>query len=242
MNIRVLRADEIECRVQTVKKDGCSVLLYKDARCDMRILDETFGVNGWQRTHELINGNLFCNIDIWDIEKNCWIRKQDVGTESYTEKEKGQASDSFKRAGFNVGIGRELYTSPFIWITLTPNDFKTNSKGESKLNTTFSVADIGYNDKREINKLSISDNKGNIRYTFRENNQDEEMKKELAKKITEKEAEMMISILEKKGKTKEDFIAWYNTNYHTNYKEISEMTKQDYGNTMLILNKTGKKK
>ncbi len=92
-------------------------MLYKDARCDMKILDETVGPENWQRSHELINGNLFCNVSIYDEEKKIWITKQDVGTESYTEKEKGQASDAFKRACFNWGIGRELYTSPFIWIS-----------------------------------------------------------------------------------------------------------------------------
>lgn len=98
------------------------------------------------------------------------------------------------------------------------------------LNGLFDIDDTKDSDYTNTISNEIKDNK------------DEEMEKELAKKITEKEAEMMIFILEKKGKTKEDFIAWYNTNYHTDYKEISEMTKQDYGNTMLILNKTGKKK
>ena len=89
----------------------------------MRILDQVFGPGNWQRTHEVINGNLFCNIDIWDAEKRAWVRKQDVGVESNTEKEKGQASDAFKRAGFNVGIGRELYTGPFIYVELADNEF-----------------------------------------------------------------------------------------------------------------------
>src|SRR5690554_1395175 len=122
MNIRTLRADEIECRVQIVKENGCSLLLYKDARVDMNILDETFGVENWQRHHEIVNGNLFCNVGVrFSRENNYgeWVWKQDVGTESNTEKEKGQASDSFKRACFNWGIGRELYTAPFIWVTLT---------------------------------------------------------------------------------------------------------------------------
>ena len=113
---RMLKAEEIECRVGTINGKGCSLLLYKDARVDMKILDETYGVGNWQRTHEVINDNLFCTIEIWNDKINQWVKKQDVGTESYTEKEKGEASDSFKRAGFNVGIGRELYTSPFIWI------------------------------------------------------------------------------------------------------------------------------
>ena len=116
LKFRDLTAEEIECRVSTVSEKGCSLLLYKDARCDMKILDETVKPMGWKRSHELINGNLFCNVSIFDEDKKEWVTKQDVGTESYTEKEKGQASDSFKRACFNWGIGRELYTAPFIWI------------------------------------------------------------------------------------------------------------------------------
>src|SRR5659263_62677 len=108
--IRLLTADEIDVRVQSVGKGasgkvGAILLLYKDARVDMKILDETFGMCGWQRTHELINGNLFCTIKIRSEVDGEWISKQDVGVESNTEKEKGQASDSFKRAAFNIGIG-----------------------------------------------------------------------------------------------------------------------------------------
>ena len=107
--IRLLRADEIECRVSTISEKGVSLLLYKDARVDQRILDETFTPLGWQRTHQSIDGNLYCTVSIWDDAKRQWIAKQDVGTMGYTEKEKSQASDSFKRACFNIGIGRELY-------------------------------------------------------------------------------------------------------------------------------------
>ena len=116
--IRTLLADEIECRVGTINEKGCTLLLYKDARVDMRLLDEFFGPTNWKRSHELINGNLFCTVSIWDNEKKEWVSKQDVGTESNTEKEKGQASDAFKRACFNWGIGRELYSAPFIYMVL----------------------------------------------------------------------------------------------------------------------------
>ena len=115
--IRLLRADEIECRVGIVNPKGCSLLLYKDARADMRILDETFGVFGWQRFHQSIDGELFCTVKIWDEDKKQWISKEDVGTTSYAEKEKGRASDSFKRASVVVGVGRELYSAPFIWLS-----------------------------------------------------------------------------------------------------------------------------
>lgn len=158
--IRLLRADEIEARVATVTAKGCSLLLYKDARCDMRLLDETFGSMNWTRSHEVIDGNLYCNVSVWDEVKKTWVTKQDVGTESYTEKEKGQASDSFKRACFNFGIGRELYTAPFIWINITPEDLNQ----QSKIKTSFKVQAIGYNENREIISLSIVDNKGVKRY------------------------------------------------------------------------------
>lgn len=101
---RTLRADEIDARIAQVKETGVSLLLYKDARCDMNILDETFGAFGWERNHEVIDGRLYCTVKIKDPDSGEWISKQDVGTESYTEKEKGQASDSFKRACFNWGM------------------------------------------------------------------------------------------------------------------------------------------
>lgn len=115
---RLLKADEIECRVSTINEKGLTLLLYKDARVDQNILDETVGPERWQRTHTVINDNLFCSVGIrFDSDnQHEWVWKQDVGVESNTEKEKGQASDAFKRACFNWGIGRELYTAPFIWI------------------------------------------------------------------------------------------------------------------------------
>lgn len=165
---RLLRADEIEARIQSVKSNGCVVLLYKDARCDMNILDETIGAENWQRNHEVINGNLFCNVGI-NIKKedgsDRWVWKQDVGTESNTEKEKGQASDSFKRACFNWGIGRELYSSPFIWIKLDSSEITKDNKCYTK----FIVKEIGYNEEEEINKLVIIDESGKERFRFPKN-------------------------------------------------------------------------
>ena len=164
MRIRKLRADEIDVRVSTINDKGMTLLLYKDARVDMNILDETFGVNMWQRSHEVINGNLFCTVEIWNSEIGQWVKKQDVGVESYTEKEKGQASDAFKRACFNVGIGRELYTSPFIWVA-NKDDVITNNSGKKTTYTKFKVKEISYNDNREIDNLIIIDNKGKQRFT-----------------------------------------------------------------------------
>ena len=162
-NIRLLNKDEIEVRVQSYndKTQKAIFLLYKDARCDMRILDETFGIDGWEREHQLIDGKLFCTVRIWSEKRNAWISKQDVGTESNTEKEKGQASDAFKRACFNIGVGRELYTAPIISIQCSDKDLY-NGKCTLKL----SVSHIAYNDKKEISELVLVDRFGNERFKW----------------------------------------------------------------------------
>ena len=170
--IRRLRADEIEVRAAQVKKNQkgsvyASLLLYKDARVDQRLLDETFGSMNWQRSHEIIDGRLYCTVSIWDEKKGIWVSKQDVGTESNTEKEKGQASDSFKRACFNWGIGRELYTAPNIYIQLGDGEFKENSfngKTTQQMTQTFYVSHIEYDDDGNIIGLIINDKKGNQRF------------------------------------------------------------------------------
>ncbi len=116
MEFRELKANEIELRVGAVTKTGYTLLLYKNARVDMAVLDETVGQENWQRDHKEVKGNLYCGIGIWSESKSQWIWKWDCGAESFSDKEKGEASDSFKRAGFNWGIGRSLYNAPFIWI------------------------------------------------------------------------------------------------------------------------------
>ena len=118
---RDLRADEIECRVQSVKENGLVLLLYKDARVDMNILDETVGSENWQNKFYEHKGILFCSLGInTNFDKpdlpDRWVWKDDAGVESNTEAEKGNASDARKRAGFAWGIGRCLYTAPFTWI------------------------------------------------------------------------------------------------------------------------------
>ena len=167
--IRLLRAEEIECRIAMVNEKGLSLLLYKDARVDQRILDETFGAFGWKRSHQCIDGNLYCTVEILDRESGEWISKQDVGTTGYTEKEKSQASDSFKRACFNWGIGRELYSAPFIWIPAAKTSIQ--KKGDKYIsNERFSVGAISFNDNREIVFLEIMDSHGQVVYTLGQGN------------------------------------------------------------------------
>lgn len=154
LKFRDLNKDDIECRVQSVKENGLILLLYKNARVDMAILDETVGPENWQREHYECKGNLFCRVgininhdDTEGIPNFVW--KSDCGTESNTEKEKGEASDSFKRACFNWGIGRELYTAPFIWIPADKYEVKNG-----KCFDRFEVEKIIIEDKR-ITAISI---------------------------------------------------------------------------------------
>ncbi|MCD8324708.1 MAG: hypothetical protein LUC32_07165 [Clostridiales bacterium] len=168
--IRLLRADEIECRIGMASEKGLSLLLYKDARADMKILVEVSGTTGRQRRHEVIGGNLYCTVSIWDEDKAQWIEKMDVGTESYTEKEKGQASDSFKRACVSLGIGRELYTAPYIWVGASKA--RMEQKGNKWVcYDKFRVAEITYNDNREIMGLAIVNQDGTEVYRLRANAQ-----------------------------------------------------------------------
>lgn len=165
--IRLLRADEIECRVAVISEKGLSLLLYKDARVDQRILDETFGIFGWKRSHQCIDGRLYCTVEVCNKETGEWISKQDVGSNGEREKEKSQASDSFKRACFNWGIGRELYTAPFIWVPASRVEI--HKKGEKYCcSERFSVSFIKYNEEREITDLIIVDGKNQTIYEMKQ--------------------------------------------------------------------------
>lgn len=155
LQFRPLKASEIDVRIAQVKQNGLTLLLYKDARCDMNLLDETVGPYNWKKSYSRDNAN--CTVSLWDSEKGEWISKEDTGTESFTEKEKGLASDSFKRACFNWGIGRELYTAPFIWVT-NAGIFKqtVNGKDIYKCNDKFKVKEIEYDENKNITKLVIT--------------------------------------------------------------------------------------
>ena len=160
LQFRKLRENEIEARVQSVKANGLVLLLYKDARCDMKLLDETVGPMNWQK--EYLRDNSNCRVSIWDIEKKQWVSKEDTGTESNTEKEKGKASDSFKRACFNWGIGRELYSAPFIWIPAEKCNIK-QSGNKYICNDRFRVEKITYDDDGNIDGLSIMNDTARVR-------------------------------------------------------------------------------
>lgn len=201
MKFRKLNADEIDCRVSQIASNWLTLLLYKDARVDMNILDETVGSMNWQKAYTRENAN--CIVSIWDDEKKEWIKKEDTGTESFTEQEKGLASDSFKRACFNWGIGRELYTAPSIFILprkdMCPkgknNEFyeKVEGSGKYETKTRFWVEYIDYEGNR-INNLIIRDNKNHIRFS--------QITKELEKELNKKTLELNELINQKEEQEK----------------------------------------
>lgn len=228
--IRLLKANEIEVRPQTIRENGCSLLLYKDARCDMAILDETFGMKGWKRSHDFKNGNNYCTVSIWDEDKQEWISKEDVGTESNADKEKGQASDAFKRACVNIGIGRELYTAPFIWVSLAADEVKKGNNGSCslKFGLSFSVKEVEYDEAtRSIKNIVIIDNKGIVRYPKSQPNDEPKQKPLFKREMVTDEALGKIASAEDRARAKgETFSLW---NYLAKYYEISDDDKRYVG-------------
>ena len=227
--IRLLRANEIECRVATINEKGLSLLLYKDARVDQKILDETFGAFGWKRSHQCIDGNLYCTVEIYDKESKEWVSKQDVGTTGFAEKEKSQASDSFKRACFNWGIGRELYTAPFIWIPAGKTEIQKKDN-RFVCNNHFSVKDIEYNADREIVGLTISNEKGVAVYELKVKS---ETKKTTPKStITKTQMKTLNAELERTG------IAMETVQERYRFQKAETMGEDVYNKVMAALAKT----
>ena len=146
---RLLKKEEIDVRVSQIASNWLTLLLYKDARVDMDILDETVGCLNWKREHLRDNAN--CVVSIYDEDKKEWVSKEDTGTESFSEAEKGLASDSFKRACVNWGIGRELYTAPFIWISKDKVNLYDTKRKDKNLKTVYST-----NDKFHVEKIEIT--------------------------------------------------------------------------------------
>lgn len=168
-----LTISEIDFRVQSINKGGyATILAYKDARVDMNRLDAVYGVGYWQKKYDVINDNLFCSVGVWNKELNQWVWVQDVGTESMAEKEKGQASDAFKRACFNLGIGRELYDYPIIQVKLLEEEL---DKATGKANWNFKLKEwvwfSQFDEKGKLNYLGAKDQNGKARFQYGKYNQ-----------------------------------------------------------------------
>jgi hypothetical protein len=172
--IPLLTPTDVELRVSQIQQNSygtyVTLLCYKDARCDMNILDEVFGRTNWKRTHEVLNGNLFCILSIWDEEKQQWIPKEDVGTESNTEATKGQSSDSFKRASVNIGIGRELYDAPEIRFKLKEEEVYIGANNKPKTYAKFHIGTMTYDRAlKQYTEFTVLDADGAVRYDMNRN-------------------------------------------------------------------------
>ena len=170
MKFRELEATEIECRVGVCREHGLSLLLYKDSRVDMRILDETVGAENWQAEFYECKGTLFCRLGIL-VDRGDglgeWVWKSNAGAPSNMEAQKGEASDALKRAGFCWGIGRELYTAPFIWIPADKCEILKSQKGSWYCRNTFRVAKVAIEAGR-ITGVRIVNDAGAIVYSWKE--------------------------------------------------------------------------
>lgn len=217
MRFRTLRADEIEVRVSTVNKNGVSLLLYKDARCDMNILDETVGPYNWKREHTRDNAN--CIVSIWDEKKGMWVSKEDTGTESYTEKEKGLASDSFKRACFNWGIGRELYTAPFIWIGSNNVTLEQGKNGKLTTRDRFKVVEIECRDKVIVKLKIYNDKKERVVYTYDSGERQESETPSMTNKIGQAKINVLSNEVERIGLSEEAILNRYKKKSYADFTE-----------------------
>jgi hypothetical protein len=169
---RPLTIEDIDFRVQSINAKGyATILAYKSARIDMQRLDLAVGPLNWQRKHELIDGKLFCHVGIYNEENSEWVWKSDVGTESMTEATKGESSDSFKRACFNWGIGRELYDYPIISIPLVLDTEYEMSSGKARQKWGLKLRDWKWHSQftdGKVTYLACKDTNGKLRFQWGE--------------------------------------------------------------------------
>ena len=168
-----LKITDVDFRVQSINKGKyATILAYKDARVDMNRLDEVVGAGLWKREH--FDNNTRCRVSIYNEDIKEWVSKEDIGTASATEAEKGLASDSFKRACFNWGIGRELYDYPRISIKLNTDEVIDAGKdkwGNQKWKASpfgLKIRDwrwkVDVNKEGEITYLGAIDNNNKLRF------------------------------------------------------------------------------
>lgn len=164
LQFRDLLADEIELRVGSTNDSGFQLLLYKNARVDMALLDEVVGIGNWQREHIILGNDIYCRLGVWNKELNQWVWKTDAGSSGSIEEEKSKASDSFKRAATNFGLGRCLYTAPFVWINTKDKNGKPT--GEDKKTCRYSVKTIEYKNHKISQLVIINDKTKQIVFSY----------------------------------------------------------------------------
>lgn len=227
--IPLLCAEDIEVRPGTINEHGMSLLLYKNARVDMKILDEIYGPMNWQRTHHVYDGAVFCKVSVYCPDKQVWVGKMDAGSTAYNDP-KADSSDAFKRACFNLGIGRELYTAPFIW--LKKEQYTAEKKDKWYVKDKFMVKGISYNDQREIISLQIVNQDGKSVFKFKKRAARE---KQLDVILTMEQIVAMHNEMDRAGVSLDQILNQCAIN------SINQMTQHMYDSVMRKLKKTVKK-
>ena len=229
LKFRTLTANEIECRVGNIIKNkdkeiiGFTLLLYKTARVDANILDETVGAFNWQKRYYQVKNTMFCSIGIKDKDTGEWVFKDDAGDDDFQQEQvKGEASDSMKRAGFAWGIGRELYYGPRITIWLNSG----NSERDH-----YSVKTVEFDKDKKMTKLTIvNDNNGSLAYSYGDKDKVSQTSQKQAKttsadKGTIRENEKMLIKAYLESKTLDEcnkIYGWLDKNFGTmNYEMLS---------------------
>jgi len=231
-NIRLLKAEEIDVRVGAIYEKGITLLLYKDARVDMAILDEIYGPLNWSRKHVMFGDAMFCELSVKNEETGEWVTKTDVGTSSFAEPIKGQASDSFKRAAVLFGIGRELYTAPFIWLAKSKVDIQIEN-GKRLVKDRFSVQTIQYDEVRRcITGLVITNQDNVVVFQFMDMR---ENKDPVTVTITTEQTAQLMSELKRTGISLPGVLKKYKLN------KISDMSPELWQKAMKVLQETGDK-
>lgn len=233
LKFRGLYPDEIDIRVGNVSQRGATLLLYKNARVDMALLDQVVGPMNWQRDHKEVKGNMYCGIGIKGDDG--WVWKWDCGTESNTEAEKGESSDSFKRAGFNWGLGRELYTAPLIFINCETEaegyKYKLKNKSEFYDTKVSKIEYEDYNGSRRISKLEIT-RKGKVIYSWQSDTEIVNMMKEGETALASEDLKKGLKALcKQKGVTQR----WMLQAIGSDPDHPTPMTQAEYGSAMNIL-------
>jgi len=232
-NIRLLKAEEIDVRVGAIYEKGITLLLYKDARVDMAILDEIYGPMNWSRRHVMFGDVMFCELAVKNTETGEWVVKMDVGSPSFAEPIKGQASDSFKRTGVLFGIGRELYTAPFIWLDRSKVDIDT-VKSKEVVKDHFTVQTIQYDEeKRCITGLIITNQKKQVVYQYMASASSKKNEEQVI--ISPEQISELYTQLKRTGVPLEQVLNRYKI------KAISEMTPEVWLKAMNSLRMTASK-
>lgn len=174
LNFKALRPEQIEVRpTDTATRGKATLLLYIDSRSAVDILNDSFGAYDWQMEYKAVGDQIYGRLSIWDEDKKMWIAKEDTGSESNIEGGKGQSSDILKRCLARLGCDY-LYHTPKVKIDCPDNyyfKFYKDGREVEKMNMSFQVKEIEWDENKNCKKLIIADKWGKVVYEYQEGNE-----------------------------------------------------------------------